>query len=70
MRLAPPRMDMTPQELAKKAGGVRELAKLLGISPPAIYQWKSVPQARLWQLMALKPEWFPLAEPVKFEEQK
>lgn len=58
MRLAPPRTDMTPQELAQKAGGVRELAKLLGISPPAIYQWKTVPQARMWQLKTLRPEWF------------
>lgn len=49
---------MTPQELAQKAGGVRELAKLLGISPPAIYQWKTVPQARMWQLKTLRPEWF------------
>jgi hypothetical protein len=49
---------MTPQELAKKAGGVTALARLLGISCPAIYQWKTIPQARLWQLKTLKPEWF------------
>lgn len=61
---------MTPQELARKAGGVTALAKLLGITRPAIYQWKTVPQARMWQLMALKPEWFPLGEPINFEEQK
>lgn len=54
---------LTPQELAQKAGGVRELAKLLNISPPAIYQWKTVPQARLWQIKAMKPEWFQVAEP-------
>ncbi len=65
MRLAPLRTNMTPQELAKKAGGVTALARLLGISPPAIYQWKTIPQARLWQLKALKPEWFPIAEPAK-----
>jgi len=49
---------MTPQELARKAGGVTALAKLLGITRPAIYQWKTVPQARMWQLKTLRPEWF------------
>jgi len=42
-----------------KAGGVLQLAKMLGISRAAIYQWgKDVPQARVWQLRALRPEWF------------
>lgn len=42
-----------------KAGGVLQLSKLLGISRAAIYQWgKEIPQARVWQLKALKPEWF------------
>jgi hypothetical protein len=56
---------MDKKELIKKAGGVTALARLLGISCPAIYQWKRVPQARLWQLKTLKPEWFPIAEPTK-----
>jgi hypothetical protein len=43
----------------KKAGGVTALSKLLGISRSAIYMWDGyVPEARLWQLRALKPEWF------------
>ena len=42
-----------------KAGGVLQLAKMLGISRAAIYQWgKDVPQARVWQLKTLHPEWF------------
>jgi len=41
------------------AGGVTALARLLGITRPAIYQWGGeVPTARVWQLRALKPEWF------------
>jgi len=35
------------------------LAKLLGITRQAISQWGGqVPQARVWQLRALRPEWF------------
>lgn len=49
---------MDKKELIEKAGGVTALAKLLGIKPPAIYQWKKVPQLRLLQLKELRPEWF------------
>jgi predicted transcriptional regulator len=40
------------------AGSQDELAKLLGISQAAVSQWKTVPQARIWQLKLLKPDWF------------
>jgi DNA-binding transcriptional regulator YdaS (Cro superfamily) len=41
------------------AGGVTALAALLGIKRAAVYQWgNNVPQARVWQLKTLKPEWF------------
>jgi len=30
----------------------------LGISQAAVSQWKTVPKARMWQLLVLKPEWF------------
>jgi len=50
---------MTKNEAITKAGGITELAKLLGISCPAISQWgENVPQQRVWQLRVLKPEWF------------
>ena len=49
---------MTKQDLIKLAGSQRELAKLLGISQPAVSSWKEVPQARIWQLKLLKPDWF------------
>lgn len=49
---------MNKHEFIKLAGSQRELAKLLGISQPAVSSWKEVPQARIWQLKVLRPEWF------------
>jgi len=40
------------------AGSQTELARILGIHQSAVSQWKAVPQARIWQLMALRPDWF------------
>ena len=41
------------------AGSVQALADLLGVSRPAIYQWKlEVPTMRVYQLKALRPQWF------------
>lgn len=54
---------MTKHDLIKLAGSQRELAKILGISQPAISAWKDVPQARLWQLRVLKPKWFKGVKP-------
>lgn len=53
---------MTKHELIKLAGSQYELAKLLGISQPAVSAWKKVPQARIWQLKLLRPEWFSTKE--------
>jgi predicted transcriptional regulator len=49
---------MDKQKFIALAGSQSDLAKLLGISQAAISQWKKVPQARIWQLKLLKPEWF------------
>jgi DNA-binding transcriptional regulator YdaS (Cro superfamily) len=49
---------MTKDQAIKNAGSARKLAQLLGITTAAISQWTNVPQARVWQLMALRPEWF------------
>jgi DNA-binding transcriptional regulator YdaS (Cro superfamily) len=50
---------MDTQQAIEKAGSAVALAKLLGITRQAISQWgDKVPQARLWQLKALKPSWF------------
>jgi predicted transcriptional regulator len=49
---------MDKQKFILLAGSQSDLAKLLGISQAAISQWKKVPQARIWQMKLLKPEWF------------
>lgn len=53
---------MTKEQLIKLAGSQRELAKILGISQPAVSAWKKVPQARIWQLQVICPEWFSTKE--------
>lgn len=50
---------MEKEKAIQLAGGVTALAALLGIKRAAVYQWgNNVPQARVWQLKTLKPEWF------------
>jgi predicted transcriptional regulator len=49
---------MDKKQLIEKAGNQKALAQLLGISQAAISQWKTVPEARIWQLKSMKPEWF------------
>lgn len=49
---------MSKEEAIEKAGGLTRLAELLGITPAAVSQWETVPQARVWQLRVLKPSWF------------
>ena len=43
----------------KKAGSIKALAELLGVTRAAISQWgNDVPAMRLLQLRSLRPEWF------------
>jgi predicted transcriptional regulator len=49
---------MTKEHLIRLAGSQRDLATILGISQAAVSQWKTVPKARMWLLLVLKPEWF------------
>jgi DNA-binding transcriptional regulator YdaS (Cro superfamily) len=49
---------MNKEKAIKLAGSQTDLAKLLGIKQSAVSQWKDIPQARIWQLKLLKPEWF------------
>ena len=49
---------MDKKQLISNAGNQANLAALLGISQAAVSQWKEVPEARLWQLKTIKPEWF------------
>lgn len=51
---------MKIQDLEKHATCYK-IAKLLGVTPTSVYQWKKtgkVPQLRMYQLKELKPEWF------------
>lgn len=50
---------MDTKQAIEKAGSAMALAQLLGITRQAISQWgDKVPQGRVWQLRALRPEWF------------
>lgn len=50
---------MEKQHAIDKAGSVKALADLFGITPAAISQWgDKVPEGREWQLRVIKPEWF------------
>jgi hypothetical protein len=50
---------MKTAEAVRRAGSVKALADLLGITSGAISQWdEELPEARVWQLRVLRPEWF------------
>jgi hypothetical protein len=49
---------MTKDQAIALAGTSMALAKMLGIQRQAVSQWTEIPQARLWQLKVLRPEWF------------
>jgi hypothetical protein len=50
---------MKTAQAVTHAGSVKALADLLGVTSSAISQWgDEVPDARVWQLRVLKPEWF------------
>ncbi|MEY2870421.1 MAG: DNA-binding transcriptional regulator Cro [Bacteroidota bacterium] len=54
---------MSKDHFVRLAGSQRKLAELLGISQAAVAQWVKVPEARIWQLKLLRPEWFEVIEP-------
>jgi DNA-binding transcriptional regulator YdaS (Cro superfamily) len=49
---------MTKQEAIERAGSQSALARLLGVTRGAVWQWKELPEGRKYQLMVLRPEWF------------
>lgn len=54
---------MEKKRAIELAGGVTALAKILGIAPAAVSQWgHTIPDARVWQLKVIRPEWFPKAK--------
>lgn len=50
--------DNTLAQAIQKAGSKSALARLLGVTPAAVVQWRKMPTKRLAQLQASRPEWF------------
>jgi len=53
-------VPMKIEDLEKHATCYR-IAKMLGVTPTSVYQWKKtgkVPPLRVFQLKEMKPEWF------------
>lgn len=60
---------MKTAKAIEHAGSPKALADLLGITQSAISQWgEDVPEARVWQLRVLKPEWFAEGKPRRAEK--
>jgi phage terminase Nu1 subunit (DNA packaging protein) len=51
---------MKTETAIKKAGSINQLALIAGVSRQVVQHWKrnGIPDARLEQLRALRPEWF------------
>lgn len=50
---------MDTKSAIERAGSALALAKILGITVQAVYQWgDKLPDGRYWQLQVLRPEWF------------
>jgi DNA-binding transcriptional regulator YdaS (Cro superfamily) len=53
MAEARPKMDEGLRLAVEAVGGIRELARRLGVSPSAILQWRRIPADRLVQVEAV-----------------
>lgn len=52
-------LGMDTKSAIERAGSALALAKILGITVQAVYQWgDKLPDGRYWQLQVLRPEWF------------
>ena len=49
---------MDKERALELAGGVTALAKILGIAKSSVSAWVEIPQARIWQLKVIRPQWF------------
>ena len=51
-----------------RAGGVSRLARILGLTPSSVTQWRGdeIPPLRRYQLLEVRPEWF-LSQPGPLE---
>lgn len=53
-----PEKGMDKERALELAGGVTALAKILGIAKSSVSAWVEIPQARIWQLKVIRPQWF------------
>lgn len=53
---------MTKEKAIELAGSQAKLAKILGVDRRVVWNWKKIPQGRIFQLMVLRPEWFEVIE--------
>jgi len=49
---------MDKQTAINLAGSQSALARIFDIHRTAVFQWKTIPPLRLYQLKELRPEWF------------
>ena len=54
---------LTKERAIELAGSQAKLARILGVDRRVVWNWKKIPQGRIYQLMLLRPEWFPVIEP-------
>lgn len=52
-------------KLIDRVGGIKKLAKLLGISATAIYKWEEVPYLRACQIQVITDGEFPANDFIK-----
>ncbi len=53
------KIKMETKLAIERAGSIATLARILAITPAAVYQWgETIPEPREWQLRVLRPEWF------------
>lgn len=49
---------ITKAEAVRRAGGIRQLSELLGISRQAVHKWDEIPALQRYRLKEIKPGWF------------
>ena len=53
---------LTKEQAIALAGSQSKLARILGIDRRVVWNWKKIPQGRIYQLRVLRPEWFSVIE--------
>ena len=54
-------MDKTASQIIHELGGTTKVAKMFGIQPPSVSEWKeknAIPEARLMYIRVVRPDIF------------